>query len=223
MSIVISIEGNIGAGKSTLIGEIQSKLQKKVIYIPEPIDEWNTIQDENKIPILECFYKNQEKYAFSFQMMAYISRIANLKKAIENNPNTILIIERSVYTDKHVFAKMLYDNKQINEIEHQIYLKWYDYFLNDLPPIYTIYMRTDPSVCLKRIIKRNRNGEENIEISYLESCHDYHENWIYTNIDVTNTMIINANKERNMGDEYNDIIKLISENINSWMIGEKNK
>ena len=221
MSIVISIEGNIGAGKSTMIREIESKSNKDIVYIPEPIDEWNTIQDENKTPILECFYKNQEKYAFSFQMMAYISRIANLKKAIENNPNTILIIERSVYTDKHVFAKMLYDNKQINEIEHQIYLKWYDYFLKDLPPIYTIYMRTDPSVCLKRIQKRNRSGEEKIKLSYLKSCHDYHEDWIYTNIDVTNTIIINANKERNTDDDFHDIITLIGQNIDSWIVKHK--
>lgn len=217
MSIVISIEGNIGAGKSTMIQKIQAHLGKDFVYIPEPIDEWNTIQDENNIPILECFYNNQEKYAFSFQMMAYISRIANLKKAIDNNPNTILIIERSVYTDKHVFAKMLYDNKQINEIEHQIYLKWYDYFLKDLPPIYTIYMRTDPSVCLQRIQKRNRNGEENIELAYLKACHDYHEDWIYTNIDVTNTMIINANKERNEDDDFHDVISLIGQNIDSWI------
>lgn len=217
MSIVISIEGNIGAGKSTLIQQIESQLNKKIIYIPEPIHEWNTIKDENNIPILECFYDNQEKYAFAFQMMAYISRITYLKKAIDQYPDSILIIERSVYTDKYVFAKMLYDDNQINEIEYQIYLKWYDYFLKDLPPIYTIYMRTTPKICLQRILKRNRSGEQNISLSYLQNCHDYHEKWIYTNIDVTSTMIINANENRTYDHEYDDIIVLVSQNIDAWM------
>lgn len=216
MSIIISIEGNIGAGKSTLIKQIQNDFEKKVVFIQEPIDEWNTIQTHKKKTILECFYENQEKYAFSFQMMAYISRISTLQKAIEENPDSILIVERSVYTDKYVFAKMLYDNQQINEIEYQIYLKWYDFFLRKLPSIYTIYLRTNPIICLERIKTRNREGEDNISISYLEDCHKYHEEWIYSNIDVTNTVIINANSNREKED-YSDIIELLKENICSWM------
>lgn len=216
MSIIISIEGNIGAGKSTLIKQIQNYFERNVVFIQEPIDEWNTIQTKENKTILECFYENQEKYAFSFQMMAYISRIATLQKAIEENPNSILIVERSVYTDKFVFAKMLYDNGQINEIEHQIYLKWFDFFLCKLPNVYTIYLRTNPSICLERIKKRNREGEENISIAYLENCHKYHEDWIYSNIDVTNTLIINANSNREKND-YTDIIELMEENINSWI------
>lgn len=216
MSIIISIEGNIGAGKSTLIKQIQDHFEKNIVFIQEPIDEWNTIQTKENKTILECFYENQEKYAFSFQMMAYISRIATLQKAIEENPDSILIVERSVYTDKFVFAKMLYDDKQINEIEYQIYLKWYDFFLRKLPSIYTIYLRTNPVICLDRIKKRNREGEENINIAYLENCHKYHEDWIYSNIDVTNTLIINANTDRENND-YTDIIELMEENIYSWV------
>jgi len=221
MSILISIEGNIGAGKSTLIHQIQDYFENNVVFIQEPIHEWNTIKNKDDKTILECFYENQEKYAFSFQMMAYISRIAALQKAIEDNPDSILIVERSVYTDKFVFAKMLYDNKQIHEIEYQIYLKWYDFFLKKLPAIHTIYLRTNPNICLERIKKRNREGEENMDISYLEECHKYHEDWIYTNIDVTNTLIITANADRDKED-YSDIINLIKENIQSWLHKNKN-
>ena len=45
-------------------------------------------------------------------MMAYISRLAQLKKIIKEHPWSIIITERSIFTDRNVFAKMLYDNKK---------------------------------------------------------------------------------------------------------------
>ena len=71
---------------------------------------------QSNFPIrIEKFYKDQQKYAFSFQMMAYISRLALLRRVIRENPNAIIITERSVFTDKEVFAKMLYDEGKIEE------------------------------------------------------------------------------------------------------------
>ena len=121
MTRIYSLEGNIGSGKSTLIDLLQnskalnSKFLNNIVYLPEPVDIWSTIKDDAGITILEKFYKDQNKYAFSFQMMAYISRISQLRQAIRNNPYAILITERSVYTDKNVFAQMLYDNNKIEE------------------------------------------------------------------------------------------------------------
>ena len=119
MSRIISIEGNIGSGKSTLVHNLQSHFKNKninAIFIQEPVNIWNSIRDNNGT-ILEQFYKDQEKFSFSFQMMAYISRLSVLKNAIKQNPNAIIITERSLYTDKFVFAKMLYDNKKISDID----------------------------------------------------------------------------------------------------------
>ena len=63
------------------------------------------ITDKKGETILAKFYKDQDKYSFSFQMMAYISRISLLRKIIKKNPTAIIITERSVLTDKNVFAK----------------------------------------------------------------------------------------------------------------------
>ena len=103
---IYSIEGNIGSGKSTLV-KMMKEQTSNVVFVKEPVDVWNTIKDNNNETILEKYYKNQEKYAFSFQIMAYISRISILRKTIKKNPNDIIITERSVLTDKNVFAKML--------------------------------------------------------------------------------------------------------------------
>ena len=124
--LIISIEGNIGSGKSTFIKKLEehwnssSQLdEKKIFFLSEPVDEWLSIKDENDEHILSKFYNNQEKYSFTFQMMAYISRLNKLKNAIEMlklQKNSVIITERSLMTDKHVFAKMLYDEKKIEKI-----------------------------------------------------------------------------------------------------------
>mgnify|MGYP000683927573 CR=1 FL=1 len=57
-------------------------------------------------------------------MMAYITRITQLRKAIQQHKNCIIITERSILTDKNVFAKMLHDDKKIEEINYNIYKLW---------------------------------------------------------------------------------------------------
>ena len=110
----ISIEGNIGSGKSTLLDYLKNyyKTDNKVIFVNEPVDEWEKIKDENSQSILENFYLYQEKYSFPFQIIAFISRLTILRKIYQENKNCIIISERSLYTDKLVFAKMLHDDKK---------------------------------------------------------------------------------------------------------------
>jgi len=114
--------------------------------------------------------------------MAYISRLKILRDTFEEHKNTnkqfIIITERSLYTDKHVFAKMLFDQQKIEDVCYQIYLNWFDEFSKDFPIEYTIYVNTDPQNCYNRIHKRSREGEEIIPLEYLKSCHNYHEKFL---------------------------------------------
>lgn len=179
MTVIISIEGNIGSGKSTLVSELEKyfKDNNNIGFLQEPVDIWNTIKDENGTTILEKFYENNEKYAFQFQMMAYISRLSIMKNAIKQNKYKYIITERSLYTDSNIFAKMLYDDKKISEIEYSIYKMWFEEFINDIPLTKIIYVKADPQISLERVITRNRLGE-NIPLSYLQRCHNYHESWL---------------------------------------------
>jgi deoxyadenosine/deoxycytidine kinase len=182
---IISIEGNIGSGKTTLLAELKSKFgdNKNIIFLKEPVDDWATITDVNGVTMLEKFYMNQKEYSFPFQMMAYISRLALLKNAIKENPNGIIITERSLYTDREVFAKMLYDSGCIELVNYKIYLKWFDTFAQECPVSKIIYVNTDPKICFDRIKKRSRTGESNIPFDYLENCHKYHNNMLDTSKD----------------------------------------
>lgn len=177
---IISIEGNIGSGKSTLFEKLKIHFanNKNIIFVREPVDMWESIQDENGTTILEKFYQDQIKYSFSFQIMAYISRINLLKETIKQNPGVTIITERSLYTDKMVFAKMLYDTHKIEYINYQIYLNLFDTFKNDFNVNNIIYIKTDPDICYNRILKRARNGENNISVDYLQLCDTYHNNMV---------------------------------------------
>jgi deoxycitidine kinase/deoxyguanosine kinase len=83
---IVSIEGNIGSGKSTFVNKLKLYFHHntKIIFLQEPVEEWAEIKDKKGTTMLQKFYAEKEKYSFSFQMMAYISRLALFKQTVEN-------------------------------------------------------------------------------------------------------------------------------------------
>ena len=191
--IYISIDGNIGSGKSTRYEELKEhfKNDSDIGFLPEPVSEWVDIKDREGVNIIENLYKDTKKYAFRFQMMAYISRLALFRKEVRENKYKIIISERSTYTDKNIFAKMLYDDGDIEHDEYIIYNKWFDEFLDEMKLSGIIYIRAEPQTSYNRVVKRARKGET-IPIEYLIKCHNYHEQWIKTiNDDNTKIKVLN--------------------------------
>jgi deoxyadenosine/deoxycytidine kinase len=229
--LIISIEGNIGSGKSTFIKKLEEYWktssgldEKKIFFLSEPVDEWLNIKDENDEHILSKFYNDQEKYSFTFQMMAYISRLNKLKEAIDLlklKENAVIITERSLMTDKYVFAQMLYDEKKIEKIEFDIYNKWFDSFNKETQIDKVVYISSNPNVCFDRVKLRDRNGESNIPLDYLTKCSEYHDNMIkkveQKNID---TIMLDGNnnifKDNNvLLDWFKQIENIINETENN--------
>lgn len=210
---IVSIEGNVGSGKTTAKEKLKKYIKHKnvsdsVIFVDEPTDEWQTVKDDKGVPILVNLYSDLKRYAFRFQMMAYISRLTKLRDALRDPKIKVIITERCLITDAHVFAKMLYDSKHIEEDEYQIYTRWFDEFAKEVEPSCIVYFKASTEVCMNRIKKRNRDGEQEIQYSYLEKCNNYHNDWLIT--DVTNVipvLILNANEENS---DY-------SENIYKYM------
>ena len=180
MSLFI-IEANIGSGKSSLLNELQNlKFDRHHILIQEQVSEWSTLKDENNTDILSLFYKDKKKYGYIFQSYVLFSRLSHLIKTIKENPNSIIIAERSHLTDLKIFAKSLYESKDISEIEWIVYNKWH----NELKKIFNIkingiiYLKTDPKVCMDRINKRSRKAENGIPLEYLELLDKKHNEWL---------------------------------------------
>ena len=212
--MLFAVDGNIGSGKSSRVNDLKKHLKHNpsFIFLQEPVDDWNSIKSKDGITMLEKFYCDQDKYAFSFQMMAYISRLSLLRKTIRENPDCHIVTERSIFTDRNVFAKMLYDDDKIEEVEYQIYLKWFDEFAKETKIDGVIYVHTSPNVCYDRIKKRSRTGEESIPLEYLKKCHDYHDKWILN--DEENLQIIDGNVDT---EQSPDIIQKWMEDIVNFM------
>ena len=203
--VIISFDGNIGSGKSTKVKEIEEYYNNKgrndILFIQEPVDIWNSVVDENGVTILSNYYKDQKRFAFRLQMLAYISRLALLRDAIKKGYKYI-ITERCVGTDRNVFSKMLYDKGDIEHDEYTIYKKWYEEFISDVPIGAIVYIKASPETCLERVNIRAREGE-NIPLDYLKECSKYHDEWIDS--ESVPKLVINAdidlknNPEANLG------------------------
>ncbi len=178
--IIISLDGNIGAGKSTLLAKIRESIPEMNV-IPEPVDTWTSLKmGGSGKNLLELFYEDKKRWAYTFQNCAILTRLQNIEQAIAHPDvkSNIFLTERSVLTDRYVFAEMLYESGDINDIEWQLYNKWFDTFAKKLPIKGIIYLTTSPETSQKRIKIRNRHGEENIHTDYLDALDNQHHKWI---------------------------------------------
>jgi deoxyadenosine/deoxycytidine kinase len=189
--ILISIEGDIGAGKSTLITKLK-KEHPDWHFIDEPVDTWLNLKTADDKNLLELFYTDKNRYSYTFQNCALLSRALNIKKTIDTwkyeckyiNPelrhSNIFITERCLETDYHVFAKMLYDEGCMNLVEWDLYKMWYNYVKEQSYPLTgIIYVSTPPEICQERIHQRGRKGEDAIPIEYLNNLDKYQKQWLY--------------------------------------------
>jgi len=194
--ILISLEGNIGAGKSTLLEHLERHFRKNesVVFLREPVHLWEHIRDESGNTMLSKFYADPKQYAFPFQIMAYTTRLHELKRVVRENPKCkVIICERSLEADKHIFAKMLHDDGLIDSVMYQIYEKYFAEYEGQFHINGLIYVRALPDVCFDRVCTRSREGESKIHVDYLKKCHDYHERWLQTTPIQCHTLDVNTN------------------------------
>jgi deoxyguanosine kinase len=191
--LIVAIEGNIGVGKSTFTRILKETFENSTI-VSEPVDMWLNIKNEEGENILGLFYKDTNRWAYTFQNLAYITRMMKIEDAIRSSDG-IVFLDRSLGTDRNVFEKMLHDDGILDKIEHEMYNLWYDFYAkyvnNNFNEIY-IYLKCKPETAYERIKKRGREEEKNISFEYLEKLHKYHEEWL-TNLD--NVVIIDCDRD----------------------------
>jgi thymidylate kinase len=138
-TLLVSIEGNIGAGKSTLLQALRVR-NPSFHFIDEPVGIWQTLKNEAGESLLEVYYKDPKRWSYTFQSCALMSRFQSVSQAahaVERSPSkqrTVVVTERCLDTDFHVFTKMLCEDGCINSMELEIYRRLYEHLqVRDFP------------------------------------------------------------------------------------------
>jgi deoxyadenosine/deoxycytidine kinase len=218
--IIISIDGNIGAGKTTFLNELKAT-HPEWHFIDEPVDSWLKFKNEQGESLLEVFYKDRKRWSYTFQNCAFLTRVRAITKAIDDwkeecilNPekakHNIFITERCVETDYNVFAKMLHDDGSLDKMEWDMYRQWYRFLTRGSAVSAVIYITCSPEKCKQRIGIRQRDGEDSIPLGYLSELHKYHEEWINnTTIPVHSVSTEEDGKENYLLEEVNKFVTKI--------------
>lgn len=157
---IVTIDGNIGCGKSSDLEYMH--INNRIAVDLEPVDKWQ--------PYLEDMYYN-DKNAFEFQIRVWLDRCW-----IQSHTHTTpMLMERSPFFQKEVFVKVNHENNRISDREFENVNEMYNRSMSTWSPQGYIYLRSDPAKCYERIHGRARNSEEAIKLEYLQGLHDKHE------------------------------------------------
>lgn len=160
------LAGNIGAGKSTLVGLLCDRLG----YVPyyEPVVG---------NPYLQDFYADMERWAFHSQTYFLAHRVM-AHRALAGGPESV-VQDRSVYEDAQVFARNLHESGALSARDWGTYLELYETVIGLLPPPdLVIYLRASVPTLRARIARRGREYEAGISDAYLEGLNRLYERWI---------------------------------------------
>ena len=120
---IIFVEGNIGTGKSTFLSQVEKHIPNScVIY--EPLDVWTKFTDENGKNILQNFYEDSKRFAYTFQTLAFLSRVERMRTT-DYQKYDYVFIERSIFSDREIFAKNCYLSGLLTELEWKLYNAWF--------------------------------------------------------------------------------------------------
>lgn len=176
--LLVLLEGNIGAGKTTVGRTIADS--GHMGFVEEPTAVW---QEGFASNMLDLFYKDTHRWAFTFQILAFVTRAKTWHEVWQQTDHKQVILERSIYCDRFVFAENCYRTGLFSETEYQLYCRMWDFVVPQFvdEPDFILYLRTPASVCQQRIAARARHEESGIPLSYLEQLEQLHDAWLLDN------------------------------------------
>jgi deoxyguanosine kinase len=151
----IAIEGNIGAGKTSLASKMSEDFNGKLV--PERFAD---------NPFLPLFYDDQARYAFSLEM----SFLADRYQQITDDLSQFNLFSDFVVADYHIFKSLIFSKVTLSEDEYRLYRRLFDIMYKELPkPGLYVYLYQNTPRLLQHIRKRGRDYEQDISADYLES------------------------------------------------------
>lgn len=185
---MILIEGNIGAGKTTMGNAIAAS--GVLSFVEEPTAEWREGFASN---MLELLYQDNRRWAFTFQVCTLICRAQAWREVTALANHSTVVLERSIFTDRHVFAENCRRTGMFSTSEYQLYCRLWD-FVSHCPslPDVILYVRTPAATCLQRIRVRGRREETGIGLEYLRRLESLHDEWL---LDHPNVVVLDGERQ----------------------------
>ena len=172
---MILLEGNIGAGKSTM-GRIL-KESGLFDFIEEPVEAW---QEGFAANLLDAFYKDMGRWAFTFQITAFVTRAKTWQEVLALTDHSRVVLERSIFTDRYVFATNSHRLGGMTDAEWQVYCGLWDFLATNycVEPECILYYRTPAEICVERMKERGRSEEIGVSLEYLNQLEALHDTWL---------------------------------------------
>jgi deoxyguanosine kinase len=182
----ITIEGNIGAGKTTLAHILAKHFNARLI-----------VEQFADNPFLAKFYENPQQYAFPLELFFMAERYKQMKELVHTND-----LFQHITISDYLFSKcLLFARVNLPETEFRLYQKLYDIIFPQLvKPDILIYLHAPVSRLQRNIKNRNRPYEQSIGDDYLFQIQETYTNYIRQHniktifIDVTNADFLGNEK-----------------------------
>lgn len=150
----IAVEGPIGAGKTTLASMLAEELNLPII---------KEIVDEN--PFLAKFYQNMDDWSFQLEMFF----LCNRYKQLEDTVTQYIDKGKPMISDYHIYKNLIFGERTLKGTKREKYRQIYHVLTDDLPkPNIILYIKADLDTLLKRIAKRGRPFEGDMDTAYLQ-------------------------------------------------------
>ena len=184
----IAIEGNIGAGKTSLATKIATDFNAKMVL--------ERFADN---PFLPKFYQDQNRFAFPLKM----SFLADRYQQLSDDLSQFDLFKDFVVADYHIFKSLIFAKVTLQEDEFRLYKTLFDIIYKEMPkPDLYVYLYQKTDRLLTNIKKRGRSYEQEIPADYLEKINQGYLDYIksQTNlniliIDVTEIDFVNNHSD----------------------------
>jgi 2-amino-4-hydroxy-6-hydroxymethyldihydropteridine diphosphokinase len=175
----IAIEGNIGAGKTTLATKLAEDCNAKLVL--------ERFADN---PFLPKFYKDQSRYAFPLEM----SFLADRYQQLSDDLAQFDLFKDFVVADYHIFKSLIFAKVTLQEDEFRLYKTMFDIIHKEMPkPDLYVYLYQNTTRLLHNIKKRGRSYEQEIPAEYLEKINQGYLDYIKTQTDL-NVLIVDVSE-----------------------------
>ncbi len=150
----MAIEGNIGAGKTSLATKISEDFNAKLV-----------LEGFADNPFLPKFYEDPARYAFSLEM----SFLAERYRQLTDDLAQLNLFSDFIVADYHSFKSLIFAKVTLGEDEYRLYRRLFDILYKEIPrPGLYVYLYQNSATLLQNIKKRGRSYEQNISAQYLE-------------------------------------------------------